>query len=173
MGISIYGVILEPLNFYSDVVDPSDEPSVPFIVSPLFKKSLKKSEIISFVNTKDISEDYFQLSYSGFSYFKSLLCKKLYEIDIDSLYDKFTYTKFNKKYECPFYHFFNFSDCEGYIGPSAVKEMAEAFKNKEFKKKFMKKNKAKKDDFDYNDHTKLLYKIIIETAKANGYLRFS
>lgn len=171
MGICIYGVTLEKLSFDS-LESPDTVLLMPFVTHKSFQKSLKNNEIFFYTDSKGVdSGPFLSMTYSNFHDLKNKLCFKLYKMNLNVLFDKIQQDLPSKKYSCPFYHFFNFSESEGFIGPSAVKEMAKALENKKFKTKFLRKiDKNDSDDYDY--WTEVLYKIITETAKVDGYLKF-
>lgn len=82
--------------------------------------------------------------------------------------------KDNEPYPHPLCHIINFSDCEGFIGPKAVKEMAEYLQIHECEiyEKFKKDHDEGEDTF-YSNVFINLSKGIRETARHGGYLFFS
>lgn len=171
MGVSIQGINLEWISLDHKISNPaSDNPFYEPYVIEGFERSLLEEEIIFYddcgYDGDSYSETTLSTSCSSYNKVRNLFSLALVNKSDTAVFNECDTLEKNQPYPNPLYHIINFSDCEGFIGPAAVKEMAKFLKSKKGKE-LRKKVDSKSLAYD-------LVKIILETCEMeNGYVRFS
>jgi len=139
-----------------------------------FARSLPEDERIHF-NEEDKEEiiDCLGVSYGTYNGIRGDIAKYTVGKTAGDVWGQCVSLEDDQPYPHPIYHLINFSDCEGYIGPKAVKEMATYLQTheQEICDKFKKDYDDEDGSFYYNVF-KRLSEGIRATAREDGYLCF-
>lgn len=104
-------------------------------------------------------------SYSGYNYFRNLLCEIMHGVTAEELWEK--PEVFEGK---EFYNLINFSDCEGHFGPAVSKKLHEDFiKHRE---KFIRGVEKKEPYEGYYTRVYDGFSLGFEIASKGGVLNF-
>lgn len=165
MGVYISGKVIKKIPVYS-------EDSLEVFTYKGFERSLQKEEIV----TIDFDAENYEyvgngvsMSYSGYNSFRQSLSFAALGISANKVWEIASNLKDNEDYPQAIYHIINFADNEGFIGPKAVKELDEYFKEN-FESI---KNKLQEDNEFHASCFEDLVDCVSITAKNNGYLQYS
>jgi len=165
MGVSIYGMVIEKTNKTID----SDNLAETF-VHENFKRSLLDSEVLEYdIEDDSASIDGPSIAYSSYNYFRNELAIAALGIDFGDVLGIVKGLDDDEDYPEAIYHIINFSDCEGAIGPKAVKELSKFLTDNYTK---MKEYFVKQDEEFFLSVFESLYSCINETAENDGFLIF-
>ena len=135
-----------------------------------FERSLKDEEIVSLDYDDENWEcvaDGISMSYGSYNGFRRVLAEAALNTSVENVWKLAGNLKDSEPYPSPLFHILNFADNEGFIGPSAVKELDSYFDER------LEYLKEELSDDEYYMHKVIsLAECIKETAKENGYLRF-
>ncbi|RLA66593.1 MAG: hypothetical protein DRQ88_06065 [Epsilonproteobacteria bacterium] len=109
----------------------------PYVADKTFERSLLESEKGHFVaerSKEGFGPEIFGGPYSYYNQCREKICKAVTGEDINYVWGKIEGMK-ELPYERGIYHLLNFSDCEGFIGPTALKEIKEDLSGMSFKGK--------------------------------------
>ena len=140
-----------------------------------FERSLLDSEkqMVDFEdeNTETIAEA-FSISYSNYNNIRDAMAIAGLSKRAADVWDEVDHLASNEEYPTGLHHLINFSDCEGFIGPKAVKEINDFFlaNYDKMKKRFV--DTYGEDGFYTNCFDRLV-ECVKKTAAQNGYLNFS
>lgn len=139
---------------------------------PEFFRTLKRSEETyrDIFLDKVVSND-LGISYSSFNLLKREISRVFLAKTVLEVWDIANKLKMEDPYPHPLYHLINFPDNEGYIGPTAVKELGDFFSTKNIE--LLSIDQVLANGFELK-RIKNLIDIIKETAKfSHGYIRLS
>lgn len=164
MGLDISGIVFSELEEgcagYDIFVDHTD-----------FKRSLLDSEITKVgkdhENVEEVG-DVPSMSYGSYGSFRRELSLASTGKKDSEVWEEVANMPEEESYPNPMYHIINFSDCEGYIGPKAVTEMASFLEANV--DKIRKHFKDHADDW-YLGRFEYFLECVVDTSKKNGYLR--
>lgn len=139
---------------------------------PEFFRTLKKSEETyrDLDNDKTISDD-LEISYSFFNQIKRELSRVFLSKTVLEVWAISNNLKMEDRYPHPLFHLINFPDNEGYIGPTAVRELSDFFSTKNIE--LLSVDQVLANSFELKK-IKNLIDIIKETAMfSDGYISLS
>jgi hypothetical protein len=169
MGMALGYCVLKTIKL--DPLEPVEECNRPYVLKGFERGLLKKERKLSVCLEYD---SIFQMSYSGYNHFRSILCKSFLNKADETVFNEWYNAPLESKYPNGLYYLINFADNEGYIGPTAVKEIAKYFddcnKRDTLKKK---KEKFKKMDKEFYPYLLTLIKMVKVAASKNAYLQIS
>lgn len=165
MGLCISGIKITKIN-----KEPSDDTMETFVLRG-FERSLLDSEILVIDYEDENYEcvgDGPSMAYSSYNRFRSDLCEAALGLKIDDAWEIAHNLPDDQAYPSAIYHIINFADNEGFIGPTAVKELDVYFKENGDRIR----EKLNSEERSFNQFNQLA-ECVSDTAKENGYLEFS
>ena len=165
MGLDISGVVFKKFKGLPNVYDT--------VSNQGFFRSLLKSEMVKY----DYSDDCMEyvgggpsMSYGSYNRFRNELSMAALNKKAEEAWEEVRNLEDGEPYPSAIYHIINFSDCEGYIGPSSVKELNQYLLNNHDR---IRKYFVDRDDNWNLSNFDILVKCVRDTSKVNGYLEFS
>lgn len=164
MGLDISGIKI------TKKADESSEDAMETFVYEGFERSLLDSEIV-LLDFEDENFEYVgdgpSMAYSSYNRFRSDLCEAALGLKVDEAWELAFNLADEEPYPSAIYHIINFADNEGFIGPSAVKELDKYFKeNGDRIRSNLDPEERSFDQFNQ------LAECVSDTAKEDGYLQF-
>lgn len=168
MGLCILGIKINDIEKYNE------EETIVTRSHP-FHRGLTKDEErkVDFANENyEVLHDDFGMSYGNYNGFRDELSRCALNLTSREVWGLVSSLDIDDNYPEAIYHLINFSDCEGFIGPKAVKELDLYFKEN-YDRIYSKMEERTKDlENYYTNRLKTLVECIDITAKNNGYLMF-
>lgn len=162
MGLSIQGVRLKKVILNCKNDESSEDWFSKTFVYPEFFRTLSRSEEITYHQDEvDCVHIGISMSYCWYSEFRENFSKLMVGKSHYQILKQCAKLKKKDKYPNPLYHILNFADNEGYIGPKALKEMADHLTPENIPS-------------NLDEDSKQLIDCILETSTfKDGYLKFS
>jgi hypothetical protein len=182
-GLSKMGVSIRGLSIPKRKLDSEDQKEIKSLLklktrsnywemeSPNeFKRTLKDKEL-TLLSGKEKEIASTQMPYGLYNLVRREMSRIFLGKPVNQVWEEVLQLKEDEPYPCPIYHIINFPDNEGYMGPSAIKELAGFFNKSRID--LVKKDKLIEGEMERRAILSFIY-VIIETSKLkNGYLNYS